>query len=680
MGKSTILIAISLLLAYCGAAQQASIDSLRQELETSSNDTINLLILEKITNHYSETNPDSAFRYAEKLEVLAKSLQLPLEEVVALGEMGYALLNVGNYPRSLQTLLKGIAMAEDPESEKHILPAFYPVTDDFTDRTKSAKLQRLTKLSRILQYTGILYANSGNQLKSLEYYHKAVPLAKSANNLRVLSICYASMGRAYLLLKQPDSASYALLTAHQYARDAAYKRYNGSILLNLARVYLLNKNVDKAKNYLRQALTESLAANYYRGIVATHLLFADIFKQAGNKDSSLYHIRSGLRMANTLNTGDLLMRCYIALAAFYHEQGASDSAVKYQSLVITIKDSLFNSKQVQDFQNIDFNEQQQQQAVQAAEDQYKSRMQNYLLLGGLCLVLLIAVFLWRSNQHRQRSNALLKSQNKEIETAMLSLTKTQAQLIQAEKMASLGELTAGIAHEIQNPLNFVNNFSDVNTELIFEANAELENGNVEEVKDLLKDIRANEQKINHHGKRADSIVKGMLQHSRSSSGQKEATDINALVDEYLRLSYHGLRAKDKTFNADYKTDLDPTIGKVHIVPQDIGRVLLNLLNNAFYAVKEKQKIAGVDFKGLVIVSTKQSNNAVEIKVTDNGNGIPPSQLDKIFQPFFTTKPTGQGTGLGLSLSYDIVKAHNGELKVDTSPEDGTSFIINLPRV
>jgi signal transduction histidine kinase len=258
------------------------------------------------------------------------------------------------------------------------------------------------------------------------------------------------------------------------------------------------------------------------------------------------------------------------------------------------------------------------------------------------------------------------------------LKATQQQLIQSEKMASLGELTAGIAHEIQNPLNFVNNFSEVNEELVKELKSEAGKGNLEEVKAIANDIAFNSEKINHHGNRADAIVKGMLQHSRTSSGQKEPTDINALADEYLRLAYHGLRAKDKSFNATMKTDFDETIGNINIIPQDIGRVVLNLINNAFYAVDEKKKQLGNGYDPTVSVSTKKTNGKVEIKVKDNGNGIPQKVLDKIFQPFFTTKPTGQGTGLGLSLSYDIIKAHGGELKVETKEGEGAEFMILLP--
>ncbi len=319
----------------------------------------------------------------------------------------------------------------------------------------------------------------------------------------------------------------------------------------------------------------------------------------------------------------------------------------------------------------------------------------------LTYVFVFVAALWSFIAYRSRNlkeaNRILEekvaNRTKELEESLTNLKSTQSQLIQSEKMASLGQLTAGIAHEIQNPLNFVNNFSDVNQELLSELKDEADKGNIDEVKSIANDVIENSEKINHHGKRADSIVKGMLEHSRTSTGIKEPTDINKLADEYLRLSYHGLRAKDKTFNAEIKTDFDESIGKINIVPQDIGRVLLNLINNAFYAVSNPPSPKGEQYKPLVTVSTRSikpvNNNAakntflgdggIEIIVTDNGNGIPSNIIEKVFQPFFTTKPTGQGTGLGLSLAYDIItKEHNGTIKVESKEGEGSEFIIQLP--
>ncbi len=278
----------------------------------------------------------------------------------------------------------------------------------------------------------------------------------------------------------------------------------------------------------------------------------------------------------------------------------------------------------------------------------------------------------------------LMGQKESLEKALEDLRDTQTQLIHSEKMASLGELTAGIAHEIQNPLNFVNNFSEVNNELFLELKEELDKGDIEEVKAIAADIEQNLQKISHHGKRADAIVKGMLQHSRSSGLSKELTDINALADEYFRLAYHGLRAKDKSFNAKLNSEFDENAGSINVISQDIGRVILNLITNAFYAVDEKRKSGLEGYEPTVTVSTKriaateEEEEQLQVSVKDNGSGIPQAVLDKIFQPFFTTKPTGQGTGLGLSMSYDIITAHGGEFRVETKEGEGSEFTILLP--
>jgi signal transduction histidine kinase len=272
----------------------------------------------------------------------------------------------------------------------------------------------------------------------------------------------------------------------------------------------------------------------------------------------------------------------------------------------------------------------------------------------------------------------LEAAKEQVDKTLLDLKQAQLQLIQAEKMASLGELTAGVAHEIQNPLNFVNNFSEINSDLVDELQAQLIAGNDPEALSISNDIKLNVQKIAHHGKRADAIVKGMLQHSRKNTGQMELVDINALADEYIRLSYHGLRAKDKSFNASIQTDFDKSIEKINIVPQDMGRVFLNLFNNAFYTVNEKKQKLNGTFEPTVTVATRKENEKVIITVTDNGTGMPQSLIDKIFQPFFTTKPPGQGTGLGLSMTYDVIKAHEGAIKVETKEGEGSVFVVELP--
>jgi signal transduction histidine kinase len=366
---------------------------------------------------------------------------------------------------------------------------------------------------------------------------------------------------------------------------------------------------------------------------------------------------------------------YTLLYKNYKLSNTTDSVLKYQELALLSKDST-NKKNVEnltELQKSSFAEQQRLQLLEQEKELSENRMRNYGMFGILFVFFGVGILLYRNNKREQKAK-------QKIEKAYDDLKSTQSQLIQSEKMASLGELTAGIAHEIQNPLNFVNNFSEVSNELLVEMKEELEKGNLEDVKAITDDVQHNLEKILHHGKRADAIVKGMLQHSRSSSGKKEPADINVLADEYLRLAYHGLRAKDKSFNSKMETDFDQTIGKINVIPQDIGRVILNLITNAFYVVDEKKKSGLANYDPMVSVSTKKLGEKIEISVKDNGNGIPEKVLDKIFQPFFTTKPTGQGTGLGLSLSYDIVKAHGGDLKVETKEGEGSEFVIQLPIV
>jgi len=392
----------------------------------------------------------------------------------------------------------------------------------------------------------------------------------------------------------------------------------------------------------------------------------------------IHYAQKALGVGRNGHYPDIELAALRQIAGVYNAMNNKDSANKYLTVLAQLTNSSVSSESVRQFQNVELNRQAQEQEVLSTKERLAAKGRLYSVLTGLLVLLVIALILWRNNRQKNKANEQLQYQKNKLQKALQELKSTQAQLIQSEKMASLGELTAGIAHEIQNPLNFVNNFSEVNREMIVEMKEEITKGNYAEVKIIANDIEANEQKINHHGKRADAIVKGMLQHSRQTKGISQPTDINALCDEYLRLSYHGMRAKEKNFNADFKTDFDENVGNIDIVPQEVGRVILNLLTNSFYAVNEKKQMNVEGYEPIVSVSTKKIGDKVEIKVTDNGNGIPQKSLDKIFQPFFTTKPAGQGTGLGLSLSYDIIKAHGGEIKVETKEGEGSEFIIHLP--
>jgi signal transduction histidine kinase/tetratricopeptide (TPR) repeat protein len=533
-----------------------------------------------------------------------------------------------------------------------------------------------------------LYNLSGDYRKANIYLLQAERL-KQISTLN--GFIYDRLATSYIKMKRYDSARY-------YA-DKAYSvaiKYYGSeakvaagLLNDLAGIYLILNEDSLALDFLQRSYRYFSVRLDYPNYSETTTYLARYFAKHGPADSLIYYASKSFNVSLKRDYPEYLTEASDLIAAYYFKRGDTDSAYYYQSVGYDVFKKLYSHESVRAFQNLSTLEQQREEEVarekKLAKERYTADLKMYGLIATLLAATLIAVITYRNNRQKQKVNILLKDEKQNVEAALLELRSTQAQLIQSEKMASLGELTAGIAHEIQNPLNFVNNFSEVSNELLDEMKDEFKKGGIEEGFAIAGDIKQNLEKILHHGKRADAIVKGMLQHSRSSSGVKEPTDINALCDEYLRLAYHGLRAKDKAFNATIKTDFDETIGNINIIPQDMGRVILNLITNAFYVVDEKKKQNPTGYEPTVTVSTKVltpptagGGRGVAVSVKDNGNGIPQKILDKIFQPFFTTKPTGQGTGLGLSLSYDIVKAHGGELKVETKESEGTEFIVELP--
>ena len=668
-----------------GLAQQIDIESLTYRYNHTTNDTLRMVMADSLSDAYSEIKPDSSIYFADIALKLSRDLKFKLNEALGLNISGYIWLNRGNFTNALRVLSTALKISEDPQSEKNILPEKYSVSLIHTSQITPHEYRLLVTANTHFNL-GLLYENTSNIEKGLFHYSHSMKLAEQVEDKEMMGFACLNLGRLYLSQMKTDSALLYIKLAYEISRHVDFAKFSGSCLLNLGRAYLSSGNKKQAIEYLHNAITVCGQEKYYRGVIAANLTLADINLKEEKPDSGYYYSIKALQKAIELNVPDLLLRSYTAMANYYNKISNSDSAVKYQSLIIKIKDSLYNSRQVQQFQNLDFNEQLHKQEIAAAEKAFQNRLSTYGLLAGIAIFLVLAIILWRNNSQKQKSYALLEKEKKKTdnqkekaEQAFLELKSTQQQLIQSEKMASLGELTAGIAHEIQNPLNFVNNFSDVNKELADELKAELATGNMQLANEIVDDIKDNSEKINHHGKRADAIVKGMLQHSRSGSGTKESTDINDLTNEYLRLAYHGMRAKDKSFNAITKTEFDNSIGKINIVPQEIGRVILNLINNAFYAVNEKQKQTINVYEPTVTLSTVNQNGKVEIIVKDNGNGIPQKILDKIFQPFFTTKPTGQGTGLGLSLAYEIItKGHGGELKVETKEGEGSEFIIRLP--
>jgi two-component system, NtrC family, sensor kinase len=663
------LLLLLVLPAFVWSQSQPKLDSLYIALSKAANDSIRMETYQELHWYYEEVNRDSALFYNDKALPIAKQLKLRLHEADILDGKAYVLMHLGNYPTSLETFLLALKIAEDPSTENDNYNLFR------SKKRETPRTFRLKVLSSIHHDMGHLYGRTGNTNKQILNYRQTESISESIGDTRQLALVNMNLGWAYSTLDKIDSAIIFVQKSLTFWSRLPFdqRKYEGLTLNELGDYYQRQGKFSLSMDALIKSVRVNKEQNNLAFLGDSYISLGRLHKIINQPDTGLSYARKALETFVAVDNPYGIANAYRLLSVLYDVQNKTDSAFAYSKLSTLLKDSLYfvEQKNLQAFQNVGFDEQLRLEELEKEKIQTQNKIRTYTMLAGLGVFLIVGLLLYRNNRQKQKANKVL-------EATLTNLKSTQTQLIQSEKMASLGELTAGIAHEIQNPLNFVNNFSEVNTELIDEAGEEIDKGNISEAKIILNDIKENEQKINHHGKRADAIVKGMLQHSRSSSGVKEPTDINALADEYLRLAYHGLRAKDKSFNATMKTDFDESIGNINIIPQDIGRVILNLITNAFYVVDEKKKSGIEGYEPSVTVSTKKINDKVEIKVSDNGNGIPQKVLDKIFQPFFTTKPTGQGTGLGLSLSYDIVKAHGGELKVETREGEGSEFKIQLP--
>ena len=589
---------------------------------------------------------------ATSVEWLLKSLLLSQQtgftevEITNLYQVGVTYRQLGNYEKALEYLYNSLSLAKSTEFT--IMQAY------------------------AINVIGSIYFETAEFKQALEYYRQALVIRQALGDKWGEAGSLDDMGFTYFKLKDHKQAIYHCKQSLAINQITGDKKGQANALLHLAQIYQQADDRQEATNCSQESLQIRRAIGDKRG-EAEILLFLEELKLANlrkdltdkkeEKQLLIGRLFIVLKIAEDIGVVDLLGKTHWALYETFKLDANYKEAMTHLELYNNIEKQLHKDTINQKVQSLEISA----RAEEAKKEAEIFRLRNVELAG-----------LYEKSKKQKEE---IQEQKRNVEKTLVELKATQSQLIQSEKMASLGELTAGIAHEIQNPLNFVNNFSEVSTELVDEMNDEIDKGNLEDAKQIAQDLKQNLEKINHHGKRAGDIVKGMLQHSRSSTGVKEPTDINALADEYLRLAYHGLRAKDKSFNATMKTDFDETIGNINIIPQDIGRVILNLITNAFYAalLPPEGGLPDPDYKPnpTVWVSTKKVGDKVIICVKDNGPGVPKKILDKIFQPFFTTKPTGQGTGLGLSLSYDIVKAHGGEIKVNSKENEGTEFTIVL---
>jgi signal transduction histidine kinase len=659
--KRFLLICSFLYLANPGQAQDQAADEARYYADSI------LQLLSKENNQGKKEDLLNAFYQAsvdgfplvlmelgQNLLKLASDKKDKIIESAAWSALGQGYRLTGNLARALELHQKAVAIAEQSGSER--------------------------VLAFALNQAGHIYKDRLENEQALKFYHAAMHYNRNAP-ASYSSFPYSNLGFVHLAIGNLDSALYYSSKARELTSYNQWKSSDILIETNIGRIYSIKGDMARAQEHFTDAIERAKVLKSPRHFSTVYNALAEHCSRMQMYDSAVYFNKLAVDVVQNTVLANLALKPARSLIDYYQNKNA-DSTVKYWRIYAAANDSLNSTRNNQQIQMLTLEAEQRKRDIEQAKKDSRTKWQTASLIGGLLSAILILTVMARASRRRKRDHDKLAK-------AYSELRSTQQQLIQAEKMASLGELTAGIAHEIQNPLNFVNNFSEVSTELIDDMKNELKKGDTEEGLAIAEDIKQNLGKILHHGKRADAIVKGMLQHSRSSSGTKEPTDINALCDEYVRLAYHGLRAKDKSFNAQFNFNPDHAVGMVNIVRQDIGRVLLNLINNAFYAVNEKKKQLGDGFEPIVTVSTKllskqknqpisQLANELIISVADNGNGISEANRNKIFQPFFTTKPTGQGTGLGLSLSYDIVKAHGGEIKVESKEGEGSSFTILLP--
>jgi signal transduction histidine kinase len=648
--KSIFLFLLSVSICCSVLGQNHYLDSLELQLENAKNeDTLRVKALSTIADYYGFLQFDSSLLYATQVLRLSEKLKYTFGKYLGYRSMFFAFNCQGNYPKALEAALNIKKIGEEYKNTKGTVTIPY-------------------------YFLGLLNLEMRDYPKASEQFFLAMSSQREAGLPQYdVYFAYSQMANLHNALNQNDSALWYATRGYELGLHSRkdVRRFFALACGAIGSVYQKLQKYEVAEGYFRQGIAQSRQYNNIYFLARNYNNLANLFDKMNLRDSALHYGKVSLRLCQAHNFGDYTLDASRILTRVYESENNPDSTLKYLKIMVAAKDSVFNQSKGQQFQQFAFNEIQRQQEINAVEERNRNKARIYTLATALSIFLLVAFLLYRNNRQKQKDKI-------KIEKAYDELKMTQAQLVQREKMASLGELTAGIAHEIQNPLNFVNNFSEINTELLDEVEEEINNGNLENSRAVLKEVRGNELKINQHGKRADAIIKGMLQHSRSNSGQKEPSDINALAEEYLRLSYHGFRAKENSFNAIIHTELDKQISRITIVPSDLGRVFLNLFNNSFYAMNEKRKQFPEAYQPEFSIQTKMTVNKVEIRLRDNGTGIKQKIQDKIFQPFFTTKPTGQGTGLGLSLTYDIIKAHAGEISVHSEEGEFTEFIILLP--
>jgi len=682
--------------SYISGPSEEQIDSLQNRFLTETSEHLRMGLARGLALYYIEIDPDTARYFAYTQLQLARSLGERLWEGDALWISSYSIYTIGQYSEAFTLNSQALSLFTDPATERQVWEP------GRLSRAGTPETARLTLLTLAYHNRGHLYGMIGNIAEQRTHYRRAIETIEATEDDAIGSLSYARLGSTYIE-DHPDSALYYIGIALEKGESAGYRRYRGNYLTYMGSAYEVLNEFGRAEHYHLEAIAESRMQSNSRSLSQAYYRLARLNRMTGDTGTALENALASYEIARSIPNLAILSPAGLLLSTLYEQLNDTEKAYYYLKQSQAASETLQNEEQVRRASDLQFAEQLRLRDLEEAQARSQARIRMIVLLGVLFTIVVVAFLLYRNYRQQQGANTVLQK-------TLDDLKKTQDQLIQQEKLASLGQLTAGIAHEIKNPLNFVNNFSEVSLELVEEARDEvrsqkakvkrekkespLEGGSERSeqgddaisakdeasslILEILEDIEANLRKINEHGTRADGIVQSMLMHSRGGDGKMEPTDLNTLVKEYVNLSFHGMRAGKEAINVDIDLQLDETIGDVPLIAEDFSRVVLNLCNNAFDAMQGAgHKAQGArDYEPKLTVRTRSENGSAFIEIEDNGPGIPDEIKDKILQPFFTTKKGTQGTGLGLSITNDIIKAHGGSMEISTGTS-GSSFIIQL---